>query len=151
MGCGLHQKPVEARHAEKAQTDNQQAGNRTASERNRQCFIESRARRLGCAHVRSHRDVHADVPGKPGQQCADRKSAGGARTDRPPDDHEQHHADDAYGRVLPVEICLRAGLNRGSNFAHSLVAGRLGQNPADRPGAIRERDDRADKREHKCR
>ena len=49
--------------------------------------------------------------------------------------------------VLPVEIGLRAGLDRGGDFAHPVVAGGLLQDPSDRHEAVDDRSGRADERE----
>ena len=117
------QEPVEPGDAEKAQTDDEHPGDRTAAERDRQRFVQSGARGLGGAHVRAHRHVHPDVAGETREDRADGEAARRRAAERPPDDDEQHDADDADRQVLAIEIRLRAGLDRGGDFAHPVVAG----------------------------
>ena len=106
-----------------------------------------RARRFGRAHVGAHRDVHADVAGQAREDRADREADRGAPVEREADDDEQHDADDRDRRVLAVEIGARAFLDRRGDLLHALVAGGLGQDPADRPDAVENREDRADQRD----
>ncbi len=141
------QEQVEAGHAQQAQADDQHAGDGAAAERDRQRLVQARARGLGRAHVRAHRDVHADVAGETGENRPDREAAGRRAADRRPDDGEQDDADDADGHVLAVEVGLRAGLDRGRDFAHPVVAGRLLHDPADGHAAVDDGGDRADERE----
>ena len=70
-----------------------------------------------------------------------------APAQRPPDDDEQQHADDADRQVLAIEIGLRAGLDGGGDLAHPLVAGGLRHDPSDRHDAIGNRGNGADQRE----
>ena len=52
--------------------------------------------------------------------------------------------------VLAVEVRLGAGLDRGGDFAHPVVAGGLLQNPADRYETVDDRSGRADERENEA-
>src|SRR4029079_15857611 len=63
------------------------------------------------------------------------------------DEEEENYTDDADRRVLPVQVGLGAGLNRGRDFLHPRIACRLGEYPANRNGAVGDRRYRADERE----
>ena len=76
------EEPEEAGDAEQAETDHEQAGDRAAAERDRERLVQTRARRLGGAHVRAHRDVHADVAGRTGEDRADREAERGRPAER---------------------------------------------------------------------
>ena len=142
------QEPVEAGDAEQTEPDDEHPRDRSTAERHRERLVQSGARRLGRAHVRAHGDVHPDVAGEAGEEGADRETARRRAAERPPDDDEQHEADDADGQILAIEVRLRAGLDRRGDFAHPVVAGRLRHDPADRHGAIDDRGNGADEREH---
>ncbi len=140
---------VEPGDAEESQAHDQHAGDRAAAKRDGERGVQAGARGFRRAHVRAHRHVHPDVARKPGEDRADREAGRRRPADgRRADDHEQDHADDADRRVLAIEIGLRAGLDRGGDFAHPIVAGRLFHDPADRHDSVDDGCDRADQREN---
>ena len=141
------QEPVEAGDAEQAQAHDEHAGDRAAAKRDGERFVEAGARRFGGAHVRPHRDVHADVAGKAREHRADGEPARGTPRQEHADQHEEDYADDADRRVLAVEVRLRAGLDCRGDFLHSRIARRFGEDPADGDRAINDRRNRADERE----
>ena len=85
-------------------------------------------RGLRGAHVRAHRNVHANVAGESRGDRADREAPcqHPIRCDSQHD--EQQHADDRDGRVLAVQVGLGAGLDCSRNFLHACVAGIDSQN-----------------------
>ena len=133
--------------AEQRKADHQHAGDRAAAERDGERGCDAAPRGFGRAHVRAHGDVHADVAGEAREDRADRKTDRGAPVQRETDHDEQHDADDRDRRVLAIEIRARAFLDRRGDLLHALVAGRFGQDPADRPDAVENRQDRADQRD----
>ena len=62
------------RDAEQRETGDQHAGHRAGLERDREPFGERLGRRLGGAHVRPHRDVHADEAGRAREHRADQEA-----------------------------------------------------------------------------
>src|SRR4029078_12758698 len=56
--------------------------------------------------------------------------------ERETDDREDHHADDADGGVLPLEIGLRALAHGLGNLLHPLAAGVGAQHRLGRPDAV---------------
>ena len=146
----LGQKPVEAGNAEQPQADDEHAGDRAAAKGNGQRFVETGTRSFRRAHIGANRHVHADETGQPRKNGTDGEAAGGCAVQKNPDDHEQDDADDAYRRVLPIEIRLRPGLNGGGNFLHACVTRGFGQDPRDCPEAVDQCGDRADEREDEC-
>ena len=144
---GTQQKPVEAGDAEQPEPDDEHAGDRAAAERDRERFVQARARGFGRAHVRAHRHVHPDVSRKAGEDRSDGESTRGGAPQRPPDDDEQEQADDTDRQVLAIEVGLRAGLDGSGDLAHPVVAGGLRHDPSDRHDAIGDRGNGADQRE----
>ena len=88
------------------------------------------------AHVGAHRDVHADEASKAGQDGANGKANRGPLAEQQPGDHEDHHPDDADGRVLTVEIGLCAFAHGSGNFLHTGRAGVRGHQAARRHDAV---------------
>jgi len=69
-------------------------------------------------------------PARPDSTAPTAKTTGGSPVERHAEHHEQHHADEADGGVLPVQVRLRAGLDGGGNLLHARVAGWLRHDPA---------------------
>jgi hypothetical protein len=67
-------KQEEARDAEKAEPDHEQAGDRAAVERHLQRFVEADPRGFRGAHVRAHRDIHADDAAQSREHRADQEA-----------------------------------------------------------------------------
>ncbi len=110
------------------QTGHQHTGDRAGPKRQGQAFRQAGARRLGRAHVRPDRHVHADIAGRAGQDGADEKSDADRQVEEQRKDDEDHHADHGNGPVLAIEIGLRALLHSGGDLLHSLAAGGGGKN-----------------------
>ena len=62
-------------------------------------------------------------------------------------DDEQHHAGDADGQVLTVEVGTRTFLDRGGDRNHALIAGGLAQDPARRDDSEQDRENGAAQRQ----
>ena len=122
--------------AEQAEADHEHAGDRAAAEGDRERRGDAATGRFGRAHVGADRDVHADVAGQAGEDRADREADRGQPVQGEADRHEQHHTDDRDRHVLPVQVGTRTELDRRGDFLHAFVACGLGQDPADRPDAV---------------
>ena len=83
-----HHHAVVGGHAEEPEADDQHAGDRAAAEGDLQRGIESDAGRVSGAHVGAHRDVHADVAGRAGEDRAERESDGGVPVECEAEDDE---------------------------------------------------------------
>ena len=135
-----HHHAVIGRDAEQPEADDQHAGDRAAAECDLQRRIEPDARGVRGAHVRAHRDVHADVAGHAGEECAERETDGRVPVERESERDEQHDADDGDGRVLAVQVGLGACLDRGGNLLHPRVARGLREDPARHEDAVHDGD-----------
>jgi len=135
---------VEHRHPQQTEAHHQHAGDGAATERDVQRRVDALGRRLRGAHVGAHRDIHSDVAGRARQDGADRKAdrGGQAEAGHDGDDHEQHHADDADGAVLAIQVRLRALLDRRGDLLHPRVARGLLHDPGG-PQASKDDRDRA--------
>lgn len=143
----LQQQCVVAGHAQQAQPDHQHAGDRAAAEGDVHRRADAVARRLCGTHVGAYRHVHADVAGGAGQHRADCKTNRGVPAEEDADQHEQHHAGDADGQVLAVEIGTRTFLDRGGDRDHARIAGGLAQDPARRDDSEQDRENGAAQRQ----
>ena len=132
----VEHQPVVGRHAEQAEAHDQHAGDGAAAERDLQRRVEAHAGRVRGADVGAHRHVHADVARRAREDGADREAAGGRPVEREAEDHEQHHADDADGGVLAVQVGVGALLDRRGDFLHARIAGRLRHDPACREHTV---------------
>ena len=143
-----HEEPVEAGDAEQTEADDEHARDRSTAERDRERFVQSRARRLGRAHVRAHGDVHPDVAGEAGEDGADRE----ARRRRAPSAHQM--TTNSTRPTMPMVrywrlryACAPAWIAAAISRIRSLPVG-LRHDPADRHDAIDDRGNGADEREH---
>ncbi len=114
---------VVAGDADQREADDEQAGDRTALEGDPQRRRNTAARRLGDTRVGAHRDVHPDVPRRAGEDAADRETRGYGDVLDEDEPDEDDDADRCDRRVLTVEIGACAGLDRGRDRLHPLVAG----------------------------
>ncbi len=146
---GVHNRPIIERqakaagenreidgHPEERETGDQKSGDGPGFEREFKAGSERRDRRLGGAHVGAHRDVHADEAGGARQDRADRKPHCDQPAEEVADDQEDHEADDANGRVLALEIGLRAFTHGGGNLLHPGIARVRLQHGLNRPDRI---------------
>ena len=105
--------------------------------------VEAACQRVGGglrrAHVGAHRDVHADVAGETGKHRADEEADGDEMAEQDPGNDEDHGTDDADGRVLAVEIGLRAFANGAGDLLHTRVARVSTHHRSDRVRRIGER------------
>ena len=81
----------------------------------------------GGADVGAHRDVHADIAGGGRQHGADDEADGDVDAEGDAQDDQDHHADDADGGVLPVQVGAGALLHGGGDLLHAGGAGVRGQ------------------------
>ena len=124
------------RDAEQRETRDQHAGDGAGLEGK----LKPAGKRFGGGlcdpHIGPHRDVHADEAGCARQDRADREADRHKPAECKADDREDHHADDADGGVLTLEIGLRALAHRLGNLLH-LLAARIGaHHRLGRPDAI---------------
>ena len=146
------QSPVVAGDAEEAETDDEQARDRAGTEGDVQRLREPGARSLRGTGVRPHGDVHADEPGRCGQDRADEEADG-----RPPPERvveaEQQERDDRDHRdrlVLAAQVRRGALLHGARDLLHALGAGRLLQQPERERDAVDDRCGGADQCEQHC-
>jgi hypothetical protein len=109
-------------HAQQAEPHDEHARDRAALEGDAQRGIEPVGRGLSGAHVRAHRDVHADVAREAREDRADREPAGGGPVERETEHDEENDSDEGDRRVLPVEIGLGSGLHGRGDFLHACIA-----------------------------
>ena len=128
------------RDAEQRQPRDQHAGDGAGLEGELEAAGQRLGRGLRGAHVGAHRDVHADEAGGARQDRADGKADGDQPAEREADDDEDHHADDADGGVLALEIGLRAFAHGGRNLLHVRAAGIGAHHRPGGPDAIEDRE-----------
>ena len=135
-----HQQPVEQGHAQQAQADHQHAGDRAALEGHVQGLVDAQGGRLRRAHIRPHRDIHADEAAGARQHGADQKAQRRMQAKQRIDGDQQHHAHKRDGAVLARQVGGRALLDGQGNFLHARVAGILAQDPATRHQTVNDCD-----------
>ncbi len=123
MSGGAGQVPEEYRDREQREAGHEHAGDGARAEGEGEPLLEPALCGGGGAHVRAHRDVHPDEARYARQDGADDETD--HRNDAEEHAHEYGHADadDGDGGVLALEIGLRAFLDGGGDFLHSLIAG----------------------------
>ncbi len=129
---------VIAGHAQQPQADHQHSRDGPAAEGDFERGIDAHVRRLRGAHIGAHRDEHADVACEAREEGAHRKAAGRGPAEGYPQDNEQDDAHECDRAVLAIQIGACAGLNRGRDFLHARIAGRLREDPANGNGAVRD-------------
>ena len=72
---------------------------------------------------------HSDVTGERGKNGANREAAGSVPIENKTENEEKHDTDNTDGPVLPVHVRACAFLNGLLYFLHTVVAGRLLENP----------------------
>ena len=127
-------------HAKQRETRNQHAGDGARLEGEFKPAGERLGGGLRDPHVGAHRDIHADEAGRTRQHGADREADRDQPAERETDDDEDHHADDADGGVLALEIGLRALAHGRGNFLHPLAAGIGAHHRLGRPDAVDDRE-----------
>ncbi len=133
---GAQQSEV-AGDADQAEADDQHPRDRAAAKRHRQRGVQPLCGGLRRAHVRAHRDVHADVAGQARENRANGESARrGPGPESETDHDEQDQADDQDGAVLTVQVRARAGLNGRCDLLHAGVACRQAQYRHHRDDAV---------------
>ncbi len=149
-GVRREQDPVVAADREQAEADDEQPGHRAAAEREVQRRSETAARRFRRAHVRAHRDDHADEAGGAREDRADREADRrfpAERRGQEADDDEEDDRDDGDRRVLTPQERHRALLDRGRDRLHRGVSGRLPEYPRDQVKTVQNRHDTGDQAE----
>jgi hypothetical protein len=101
-------------------------------------LLEPLARRLGGAHVGAHRDVHADIACRTGQDRADEVADAGLQTEQESQDDEDDGANNRDRPVLPVQIGARTLLDGTGDLLHALAARAGRQDDARCPNAVTE-------------
>ena len=122
--------PEEHRDREEREARHQKPGDGARAEGEGQALLEPRLRSRGGAHVRAHRNIHADEAGHARQHRTDREADGGNRPQRRRDDHGDDHAHDGNRGVLALEIGLCAFLDGCGDGLHLLVPGIRAENLA---------------------
>ena len=128
------------RDAEQRQARDQHAGDGAGLEGELQTAGQRLGGGLRDADVGAHRHIHADEAGCPRQNGADGKAERHQPAERNADQDEDHHADDADGGVLALEIGLRAFAHRRGNLLHLRAAGIGAQHRTGGPDAIENRE-----------
>ena len=109
-------------HAKKREAGDKQAGHRARAKGDVETAGERFRRRLRGAHVRAHRNVHADKAGGAGQDGPDGEADRHRPRKQKPKADEHDHADAGDGHVLAPEIRLRPLPHRAGNLLHALGA-----------------------------
>ena len=122
--------------AEEAQARDEKARDRARLEGEVEAARERLGGRLRHAHIGAHRDVHADEAGETREHGADGEADGRPDAEQQPGEDEDHHADDADGGVLTVEIGRGAFAHGGGNLLHTGRAGVSGHKAARRHDAV---------------
>ena len=115
------------RDAEQREAGHQQAGDRARLEGDVEAAGQRFRRRLRGAHIGAHGDVHADEAGGAGQQRAEQEAEGHPPAEQDHKQHENAAADIGDGRVLALQIGLRAFGDGAGDFLHLLRAGVRGE------------------------
>src|SRR6476646_8865868 len=121
------QEAVVAGDADQRQTDDQQAGHRAALEGDVERRRNAAARRLGDARVGPHRDVHPDEAGGAREHGPDQEPDRGFPVLQQQQQDRDRHRERGDDRVLAAEVGLGPFLDGARDFAHAVVAGRLGE------------------------
>ena len=135
--------------AEQAERDDEEAGDRAATQRDHQRLAQAAPRRAGDANIGLHRDLHADVASDAGADRADGEGDGGAQADvegvlakeaafrERGQQHADHDGGDGGehgdGGVLAAQERLRAGVDGVGDLLHLRRAGIVGEYPARQP------------------
>ena len=133
------EEPVVERDAEQREAGDQHAGDGAGLERDLEARGERLGRGLRGAHVGAHRHVHADEAGGAREHRADQEADRDPAAEQEPEADEDDHADDRDGRVLALEIGLRALGDRGRDLLHSRIAGIGRHHGLDRPNPVNDR------------
>jgi hypothetical protein len=133
------QRAVIARHAGQRQAHDEQAGDGAAAKRRAERRRDAAASGFGDSRVGPHRNVHADVAGRAGEDAADREADRHGDVLHEDQRDEQHDADAGDRRVLAVQVGARARLDRRRDALHPLVAGRERQQRPRREGSVQHR------------
>ncbi len=145
----VRQHPVVAGHAEQAEPDHEEAGDRARAERHLERGLQPLAGRLRRPDVRAHGDVHSDEAGGRGQDGADEEAERRAPAELvvEAEQEERHDRDDRDRRVLLAKVGRGALLHGACDFLHPLVPGRLLEQPPGEVEPVQNRHGRADERE----
>ena len=151
QGALLHAQRVEQAvipgHTQQPQPHHQHAGDGAGAERDVEGGFQARHGGLGGAHVRPHRNVHADVAGHARKHRADHEAARHPQPQRDRQHDGDDDADHADGAVLAVQIRCGAFLNRAGDFLHPRAAGVSGQHRPTGDDSINERERAAGQRD----
>ena len=109
--------------AKQAETNHKHAGDGAGLKRN----IERRHHALFCsggrAHIGTHRNIHANKPGKPREACAKHEAKSSEERHAHEQDNGHHGANDGNSTVLALKIGLSSFLDGSGDALHILVAG----------------------------
>ena len=125
-------------NAEEREAGDQQPGDRAGLEGQLQSIRERTNRRLGGAHIGTHRHVHADEARCPREYRADQESNRHRPSEEIRQDKEDHDPDYADRGVLAFEISLCAFAHRRCDLLHPRAA-RVGrQHGPNRPNGVKD-------------
>jgi len=105
------------------ETDDEKARDGAGAERDVEGRLHAFAGRGRGAHVGAHRDVHADITGRTGQNCADHEPDGDMDAEEKAEDDRHHHAGDGDRPILTVEVGAGALLDGRRDLLHARGAG----------------------------
>ena len=139
QGVEVLEEPVCEGDADQSEADDEEPGDCTAPKRQLQRGVDPTAGRLCGAQVGAHRDVHPHVTGRAAQHRADHEEHAGLPAEREREEEEDDRADPGDDRVLPVQVRLRAFLDRLRDLLHPVVALGLPEDPEDQEDGEEER------------
>ena len=137
-------------HAQEPEADDEDARDRAALERDRQRRRKPGLGRLGRAHVRPHRDVHADEARERREHRPDQEPDRDlpAQVGRPvpaiPITRNTDHGHAGDGGVLALQVGGGALLDGGGDLLHPLSAGGAAEHPTGQGDAVGDRERPAD-------
>ena len=114
----LDQHPEQHGDRQQSQPGDQHSGDRAGAESEGEAGLQPLFGGRRGADVGAHRDVHPDITGEAGQDRADDEGDRAGPVEEQSNQDRDDHADDPDRRVLPVEIGLRAFLDRAGDLLH---------------------------------
>ena len=115
--------PEEHRDREQRETCHQHAGDRPCTKGEGKTLLQPALCGGSGTHVGAHRDVHPDEAGDTRKDRADDEADCRHGAQKQEHQHGDADADDTDGRVLALEIGLRAFLDCAGDFLHLFIAG----------------------------
>ena len=127
---------VVAGNAQKAETDDQHAGDGAALERDVEGLVDAGFGGLGGPDVGADGDEHADEAGEAGEEGADGEADSGLGAEGGKKGDEHDHADSGDDRVLALHVRAGTFLDGCCDLTHPVVALGEPQDPLGRDQAV---------------